>query len=250
MGGTSFDVAVIVDGEPRRNIESEVHGYVVRTPMLDIRSIGAGGGSLAWIDDGGALQVGPQSAGSEPGPVCYGRGGTQPAVSDANAVLGYLQNLTGGSFKLDVDAAKHALDVHVGRPLGLTTIEAAHAVHRLVNAHMADAMRVMSSEAALSPAELTLMVYGGAGPVHGAALAREMEIKRTIIPAHPGALSALGAATGDLVHDLVQPIMKPLSVLDAPELARHFAHMREQGREILAGEACLPQDIAIQPYFV
>jgi N-methylhydantoinase A len=165
-------------------------------------------------------------------------------------VLGYLQNLTGGSFKLDVDAAKHALDVHVGRPLGLTTIEAAHAVHRLVNAHMADAMRVMSSEAALSPAELTLMVYGGAGPVHGAALASEMEIKRTIIPAHPGALSALGAATGDLVHDLVQPIMKPLSVLDAPELARHFEHMREQGREILAGEACLPEDMEFQPYFV
>jgi N-methylhydantoinase A len=250
MGGTSFDVAVIVDGQPRRNIESEVHGYAVRTPMLDIRSIGAGGGSLAWIDDGGALRVGPQSAGSDPGPVCYGKGGTQPAVSDANAVLGYLQKLTGGTFDLDVPAAGAALDEHIGRPLGLDTISAAHAVHRLVNAHMADAMRVMSSEAALSPADLTLMVYGGAGPVHGAALAREMEIKRTIIPAHPGALSALGAATGDLVHDFVEPVMKPLSMLSPDELVAHFCRMREDGRSVLLAEACREQDMEFQPYFV
>src|SRR5690606_28863455 len=194
--------------------------------------------------------VGPQSAGSEPGPVCYGRGGTRPAVSDANAVLGYLQKLTGGSFELDVAAACRALDEHVGGPLGLSTIEAAHAVYRLINAHMADAMRIMSSEAALSPSELTLMVYGGAGPVHGAALAREMEIKRTIIPPHPGALSALGAATGDLVHDLVQPVMKPLSVLEPAELPGHFQRMRADGGEILAGEACLPEDMEFQPYFV
>jgi N-methylhydantoinase A len=250
MGGTSFDVAVIIDGQPRRNIESEVHGYAVRTPMLDIRSIGAGGGSLAWIDDGGALRVGPQSAGADPGPVCYGKGGSRPAVSDANAVLGYLQKLTGGTFDLDLPAARAALDEHVGRPLGLDTIASAHAVYRLVNAHMADAMRVMSSEAALSPADLTLMVYGGAGPVHGAALAREMEIRRTIIPAHPGALSALGAATGDLVHDFVEPVMKPLSMLSPDEMVGHFSRMRDDGEAVLLAEACLPEDIKFEQYFV
>jgi N-methylhydantoinase A len=250
MGGTSFDVAVIIDGQPRRNIESEVHGYAVRTPMLDIRSIGAGGGSLAWIDDGGALRVGPQSAGADPGPVCYGKGGTRPAVSDANAVLGYLQKLTGGTFDLDLPAARAALDEHIGRPLGLDTIASAHAVYRLVNAHMADAMRVMSSEAALSPADLTLMVYGGAGPVHGAALAREMEIKRTIIPAHPGALSALGAATGDLVHDFVEPVMKPLSMIRPDELVGHFSRMRDDGRAVLLAEACRAEDMDFEPYFV
>lgn len=250
MGGTSFDVALIVDGEPRRMIESEVHGYVVRTPMLDIRSIGAGGGSIAWLDDGGALRVGPQSAGSVPGPVCYGRGGRQPTVSDANAVLGYLQDLTGGSFSLDVDAAAQALEEQIGRPLGLDSIGAAQAVYRLVNAHMSDAMRVMSSEAAMSPADVTLMAYGGAGPVHAAALAREMEIKRTIIPAHPGALSALGVATGDMIHDLVDPVMQPLNILAKGDLAKRFKMMRDRGVDVLVKEGSPPEEMEFQFYVV
>jgi N-methylhydantoinase A len=250
MGGTSFDVALIVDGEPRRMIESEVHGYVVRTPMLDIRSIGAGGGSIAWLDEAGALRVGPQSAGSQPGPVCYGRGGTEPAVSDANAVLGYLQDLTGGSFALDVGAARRALETRIGEPLGLDAVGAAHAVYRLVNAHMADAMRVMTSEAAMSPADLTLMAYGGAGPVHAAALAREMEIRQTIIPAHPGALSALGVATGDMIHDLVEPVMQPLNILNRGDLAKRLASMGDRGAEILAGEGCAPDDMEFHYYLV
>jgi N-methylhydantoinase A len=250
MGGTSFDVALIVDGEPRRMIESEVHGYVVRTPMLDIRSIGAGGGSIAWLDEAGALRVGPQSAGAQPGPVCYGRGGTEPAVSDANAVLGYLQDLTGGSFVLDVGAARRALAEQIGEPLGLDAIGAAHAVYRLVNAHMADAMRVMTSEAAMSPADLTLMAYGGAGPVHAAALAREMEIGQTIIPAHPGALSALGVATGDMIHDLVEPVMQPLNILTRGDLAKRLASMRDRGAEILAGEGCAARDMEFHSYLV
>jgi len=250
MGGTSFDVAVIADGQPRRLMDSEVHGYAVRTPLLDIRSIGAGGGSIAWIDETGSLRVGPQSAGSEPGPVCYGQGGTEPAVSDANAALGYLQALTGGSFTLDVDGARAALEERVGRPLGLTPIESAHAVIRLVNAHMADIMRVMSSETALSPSDLTLMVYGGAGPVHGAALARELEIKRTIVPAHPGALSALGAATGDLIHDLVDPVMAPLNLQDPRDLGARFERMREHGLKILAEENSNTSAMEFEGYFV
>lgn len=250
MGGTSFDVAVIVDGTPRRLMESEVHGYAVRTPMLDIRSIGAGGGSIAWMDSGGALRVGPQSAGSQPGPVCYGRGGVEPTVSDANAALGYLQSLTGGSFSLDVDSARAALREKIGVPLGLDDIGAAQAVIRLVNAHMADIMRVMSSETALSPDDLTLVVYGGAGPVHGAALARELEIKRTIIPAHPGALSALGAATGDLIHDLVDPVMEPLGLQVAADLGARYSRMRERGAKILADENCQASDMEFEPYLV
>lgn len=250
MGGTSFDVALIVDGKPKRLMESEVHGYAVRTPLIDIRSIGAGGGSIAWIDEGGALRVGPQSAGSEPGPISYGRGGRQPAVSDANAVLGYLQSLTGGSFELDVESAGAALEEQIGRPLGFDRVGAAHAVYRLVNAHMADAMRVMSSESAISPADLTLMVYGGAGPVHGAALAREMGIRTTVVPPHPGVLSAFGVATGDLVHDLVEPAMKPLNVLTEAELRGQFAQMREAGRDILRSEGSADEDIEFEEYIV
>jgi N-methylhydantoinase A len=250
MGGTSFDVALIVAGKPRQNMETEVDGYAVRVPMLDIRSIGAGGGSIAWLDEGGALHVGPQSAGSEPGPACYGKGGTRPTVSDANAVLGYLQDLTGGSMALDVAAAEQALAQHVGDPLGISAIEAASGILRLVNAHMADAMRVILSEAALNPAELSVMAYGGAGPLHASALAREMDIRRTIVPRHPGALSALGAATGDLVHDLTEPVMKPLDALADGELEAHFVAMAAEGARILAAEGVAEDRRRFEPYLV
>jgi N-methylhydantoinase A len=250
MGGTSFDVALIVDGTPRRNIETEVEGYVVRVPMLDIRSIGAGGGSIAWIDEGGSLQVGPQSAGSQPGPVCYGRGGTEPTVSDANAVLGYLQSLTGGSLQLDVPAAAAALDRVVGSSLGVDALGAAAAVIRLVNAHMADAMRVIVSESAMSPSDVTLMAYGGAGPVHAAALARELDIKRTVIPHHPGALSALGAGTADVIHDLVTSMMLPLDALEPQHLLHEFGALFDRGRDILLAEGIPSNDIMLEPYVV
>jgi N-methylhydantoinase A len=250
MGGTSFDVALIVDGSPRRNIETEVDGYVVRVPMLDIRSIGAGGGSIAWIDEGGALQVGPQSAGAEPGPVCYGRGGTAPTVSDANAVLGYLQTLTGGSHALDVPAAARALETTVGAALDVDAIGAAAGVYRLVNAHMADAMRVIMSETATSPHDVTLMAYGGAGPVHAAALAREMEISTTIIPHHPGALSALGVGTGDLIHDLVDSVLLPLDLMSPEDIESRFRAMSDEGRRVLLAEGCDPDSLVLEPYFV
>jgi N-methylhydantoinase A len=250
MGGTSFDVALIVGGQPRQQVETEVDGYAVRVPMLDIRSIGAGGGSIAWIDEGGALRVGPQSAGSEPGPVCYGKGGTLPTVSDANAALGYLHDLTGGSMRLDVTAAQRALAELLGRPLGLDGVQAASGVRRLVNAHMADAMRVIVSEAAVNPADLAVMAYGGAGPLHASALAREMDIPRTIVPRHPGALSALGAATGDLLHDLTDPVMKPLQALAPGELQRRFEKMAAEGAAILAAEGVDQADMSFEPYFV
>lgn len=250
MGGTSFDVALVVDGVPRRNVETEVDGYVVRVPMLDIRSIGAGGGSIAWIDEGGGLRVGPQSAGSEPGPVCYGRGGQDPTVSDANAVLGYLQSLTGGSLTLDIESARRRLIEVVGTPLGVDAIGAAEGIYRLVNAHMADAMRLIMSEGAISPGDITLMAYGGAGPVHAAALARELEIVTTVIPDHPGALSALGVAIGDLVHDLVKPVMLPLDVLPVAQMVHEFDDMIEEGRRILRLEGCSSEQMSFEAYFV
>ena len=250
MGGTSFDVALIVEGQPRQNMETEIDGYCVRVPMLDIRSIGAGGGSIAWIDEGQALRVGPQSAGSVPGPVCYGRGGTEPTVSDANAALGYLLDLTGGTLQIDAPAAADVLGRRIGEPLGMTAIEAAAGVRRLVNAHMADAMRVIVSEAAVNPAELVVMAYGGAGPVHASALAREMEIPVTVVPRHPGALSALGAATGDFLHDLAEAVMKPLNALEPGELAAHFDAMARDGRAVLAGEGIAASEISLEPYYV
>jgi N-methylhydantoinase A len=250
MGGTSFDVALIVNGTPTQHIENDIEGYVVRVPMLDIRSIGAGGGSIAWIDEHGGLRVGPQSAGSQPGPVCYGRGGTAPTVSDANAALGYLQDLTGGSLQLDVDGARRELASQIGVPLGLDAMGAASGVYRLVNAHMADAMRVMMSESAVNPQELTLMAYGGAGPVHASALARELDIARTVIPAHPGALSALGVATGDLVHDLAEPVMQPLDILSSSDLQERFRRMEDEGRAILGDEGVAGDEVSIQGYVV
>ena len=195
MGGTSFETALVLEGEPQQMLETEIEGHALRLPMLDIRSIGAGGGSIAWVDAGGALRVGPHSAGANPGPACYGLGGVEPTVSDANVVLGYLDQLAGGVLTLDRVAAEEALH-KVGGPLGLDVIEAASGVYRIVNALMADAMRLIASERGIDPAQLVLMAYGGAGPTHAAALARELDIRTTVIPPHPGALSALGVGTG------------------------------------------------------
>jgi N-methylhydantoinase A len=235
MGGTSFETALVLEGEPQQMLETEVEGHALRLPMLDIRSIGAGGGSIAWIDQGGALRVGPQSAGATPGPACYGRGGEEPTVSDANVVLGYLRELAGGALTLDADAAERAL-MKVGEPLGLDELEAASGVFRIVNAHMADAMRLIASERGVDPSQLVLMAYGGAGPTHAAALARELDIRRTVIPPHPGALSALGVATGDLVHDYAESVLRPLADLDLEGLAARFEALEARGREALGND--------------
>jgi len=249
MGGTSFETALILDGEPQHVLEHELEGHAVRLPMLDIRSIGAGGGSIAWIDDGGALRVGPQSAGAVPGPACYGRGGTAATVSDANVVLGYLDQLAGGAMSLDRGAADHALLETVGRPLGMDAVEAAAGVYRIVNAHMADAMRLIAGERGVEPSQLAIMAYGGAGPTHAAALARELDIRTTIIPPSPGALSALGVGTGDLMHDYVAPVLQPLREA-VGGLAETFGELEAQGLAALAGEAVPTERQDIQRSYV
>ena len=240
MGGTSFDTALVLEGEPQQMLETEIEGYALRLPMLDIRSIGAGGGSIAWVDEGGALRVGPHSAGASPGPACYGRGGTEPTVSDANVMLGYLSGLAGGAMTLDRDAAERALR-RVGGPLGLDPLEAAGGVYRIVNAHMADAMRLIASERGIDPSQLVLMAYGGAGPTHAAALARELDIHTTVIPPHPGALSALGVATGDLAQDYAESVLRPLPELDLDQLASRFESLEELGRSWLDAEGVPPE---------
>ncbi len=240
MGGTSFETALLLDGEPQQVLETELEGLALRLPMLDIRSIGAGGGSVAWIDSAGALRVGPQSAGATPGPACYGRGGDEATVSDANAALGYLRLLAGGAISVDLDAATRALQRRIAEPLGFTVVGAASGVHRVVNAQMADAMRLIATERGVDPSKLVLIAYGGAGPTHAAALARELEIRTTVIPPHPGAVSALGVGTGDLAHDLSDSVLLPLSELDLPDVEARFEALEEQGLATLAKEGVAP----------
>ncbi|MCP4305647.1 MAG: hydantoinase/oxoprolinase family protein, partial [bacterium] len=168
MGGTSYDVSVVRDLTPEMTTESWVARYRIALPMLDIHTVGAGGGSIAWIDDGDALKVGPESAGSDPGPACYGRGGDRPTVTDVDVILGRLNAdfFLGGEMKLDVEAARRALDTYVAKPLGIDTIEAALAVSEMVNSNMSNASQFVSTKRGLDPSEFALVAVGGAGAVH------------------------------------------------------------------------------------
>ncbi len=188
MGGTSCDVALVVDGKPMVSAEGEIAGFPVRVPLVDVHTVGAGGGSIACIDGAGTLRVGPRSAGSEPGPVCYGRGGTEPTVTDASIVLGYLNSETfaGGSVRLDSAAAQSAIEKIIARPLGLTVQEAARGIHRVVNAQMAEAVRSVSVYRGIDPRHSTLLPLGGAGPVHAVALAEELGIRSVLVPPRSG----------------------------------------------------------------
>jgi N-methylhydantoinase A/oxoprolinase/acetone carboxylase beta subunit len=199
MGGTSTDVALIRHGEVERGVERSVAGYPVRLPSVDIQTVGAGGGSIAWRDEGGALRVGPESAGAYPGPACYGRGGTRPTVTDANIVLGRLPETLAGGLRLDRGAAERAL--------GDLDPEA---VIRAVNAEMMRAVRLVSVERGHDPRGLTLVAFGGAGPLHACELADELELQSVLIPESAGVLSALGLAASDERRDAVRTYLVPL----------------------------------------
>ncbi|HSC91870.1 MAG TPA: hydantoinase/oxoprolinase family protein [Gaiellaceae bacterium] len=205
MGGTSTDVCAIVDGEATRSTERLVGGLPVRLPTLDVHTVGAGGGSLVWWDPGGALRVGPESAGAHPGPACYGRGGTRPTVTDANLLLGRLPDRLAGGLRLDRDAAERALEG--ARPEDVVAI---------VNAEMLRALRVVSVERGLDPRDFALVAFGGAGPLHACELAEELEIRRVLVPAAAGVLSALGLVAADERRDHVRSLVVPLD--DAGEL--------------------------------
>lgn len=175
MGGTSFDVSLAFRGTPSFATESDIDGHVIKVPMIDIKTLGAGGGSIAWVDAGGALQVGPESAGADPGPACYCRGGQRPTVSDANAVLGYLnpEYFAGGEMGLNVELAREVIDKHIARPMGLTIEEAAEGIIKVVNSTMIRGIRLVSVERGYDPREFALVSFGGAGPVHAVSLAKE-----------------------------------------------------------------------------
>jgi N-methylhydantoinase A len=212
MGGTSTDVAAVLGGEAEVTSESEIAGVPIRFPMVDVHTIGAGGGSIAWLDDGGALRVGPRSAGARPGPACYGRGGRAPTVTDANLVLGHLGDgaVLGGEVTLDRALAERSL-----AGLGLESLEAALGVIRVVDAEMTRALRVVSVERGIDPRELALVAFGGAGPLHACSLAEELGIRRVLVPRASGVLSALGLVAADLRRDYVAPAAAGFDGLEA-----------------------------------
>jgi N-methylhydantoinase A len=243
MGGTSCDVALIEGGEPRFTAESNVEGYPVQITTIDLSIVGAGGGSIAWLDSGGGLRVGPRSAGADPGPVCYGLGGTEPTVTDANLVTDRLnaEYFLGGEYHLDVDAARHAIDERIGRPLGMTTLEAAWGILQVANATMIRAIKLVSVERGYDPHDFALIAFGGAGPLHATKLAAELEIPVTIVPRFPGNTSALGLVVADMRYDSVTTGIQCLDEIDPSMSEATFRDLEAQARNQLSREG-IPTD--------
>ncbi len=237
MGGTSFDVSLIANGEAALAAQTSIDfGMVVRTPMIEIVTIGAGGGSIAGLDRGGLLQIGPESAGSDPGPVCYGKGNTRPTVTDANVVMGRIdaeRPIGGGKNKLDVAAAKAAIETHVGMPLGLDVMAAAEAIIRVANARMAGAIRLVSIERGFDPRDFAIMPFGGGGSLHVSALMREVGLGRALVPRFPGVTSALGCVIADMRHDFVRTVNRVLDQIDMAALAQQAKDAAAEGGKLL-----------------
>ncbi len=238
LGGTSFDVSLIADGRTALSAQTTIDfGLVIRTPMIEITTIGAGGGSIASVDKGGLLQVGPESAGSLPGPACYGGGNTRPTLTDANVVLGRInaERPIGDKLaSLDVGAATEAILAHVGHPLGLDAPRAAEAIVKIANARMAGAIRLVSIERGHDPSTFTFMPFGGGGALHAGALMREVGLQSVLVPRFPGITSALGCVIADLRHDQVLTVNLGLDGLDATLLNRHLAETGREARAVVA----------------
>ncbi len=239
MGGTSTDVAMIRGADPAVSHEIEIeYAMPIHVPMVDVRTVGAGGGSIARIAASGLLQVGPDSAGSTPGPICYGRGGVDPTISDANLLLGRMNpdRLNAVSDVVSMDRIEGIFARKLGDPLGLSAHEAAAAVLRIATAKMADAVRMVSVSLGEDPRDFALFAFGGAGPLHAVAIARELGVPRVLVPARPGITNALGCAVADLRHDYVNTVNTPLDQVDMDEVHRHFAQQEGDGRAAVAGE--------------
>ena len=242
MGGTSFDLSLVVDGRPSVSTETELEGLPLLMPLVDIHTIGAGGGSLAWLEAGG-LRVGPQSAGADPGPACYGRGGTRPTVTDANLHLGRLDPayFLGGRMRLDVDAAAAALR-SVASAVGLDEAALAEGMLAIVNAKMADAMRTITVKQGIDPREYALVAFGGAGPMHAVWLAEELDIAEVIVPWSPGTFSAWGMLQTDMRHDLARTFYHPLESIGADPPLAVFDELEREGGELLREESVAAAD--------
>ena len=236
MGGTSADVALVAGGRPTVRAEGDIDGYPVRTPMLDMTTVGAGGGSIAWLDAAGGLHVGPRSAGAAPGPACYGRGGTEPTVTDASLLLGYLDPAgLGGALELDVEAARAAF-APLADQLGCGLLAAAAGVHRVVNAAMADRIQLVSIKRGHDPRGYTLLAFGGAGPLHGPALLHDLPLRGVLVPPRPGVLSAIGLAWAATERDSQAALHQPLAALHEAALRARLAELDRGGRAALAAE--------------
>ena len=238
MGGTSADISLIENFTPQVSNEREVEGYPARIPMINIITIGAGGGSIAQIDEGGALKVGPKSAGAVPGPACYGRGGTQPVVTDANIVLGKLnqKRILGGRMEVYLDLAHEALDRCSCEQSGLSRAQAANGIITVVNSNMVRAVRSVSVEKGYDVREFSLMAFGGAGPLHACEVAKELGIRQVIIPPHPGTLCSLGLLLADTKFDMSRTLILEGKVENLPKFNEQFADMIHQGSEALDRE--------------
>lgn len=237
MGGTSFDVSLVANGQNMLTAQANIDfGMTIRTPMIEMTTIGAGGGSIAKIDKTGFLEIGPESAGSDPGPVCYGLGNTRPTVTDANLVLGRIdaRNPIGGKQdKLDTGAAITAIDEHIGAPLGLSTYDAAEAIIKVANAKMGGAIRLISIERGYDPKQFALMPFGGGGALHSGAMMRDIGLGAAIVPRYPGVNSALGCVMSDLRHDEVRTMNLMLDELDCSHLKELIQTITESSKKLI-----------------
>jgi len=247
IGGTSSDVSLIENGSPHISSEGTVQQYPLRMQMVDISAIGSGGGSIAWLDEAGSLHVGPESAGADPGPACYGRGGTEPTVTDASVLLGYLnpEYFADGSLSLDPESAERAVRSSVAEPLEYDLLEAAKGIHEIVNTKMAQQLRLTTVQRGFDPRDFSLFAMGGAGPVHAGRLAEEMSVPRVIIPRTPGVLSASGLLSADIEHDHETTFVRTLSTADPAEIERLYNDLSDRGRRAMKREDVPLDDVEV-----
>jgi N-methylhydantoinase A len=261
MGGTTAKASVVEHGIPDFTSEFEVAagisvssklssggGYALSVPFIDLSEVGAGGGSIVWLDPGGAPKVGPHSAGATPGPVCYAKGGCQPTVTDANVILGYINptSLLDGAMPIDAEAARRVLQDQVATPLGLSLLDAAYGVHQLANASMIRALKAVSSQRGRDPRKFTLFAFGGSGPVHAAGLARELEIGRIVVPRSPGFFSAFGLLAADLEHHAVRTFLRRTALLDVAELSLAFDALETRCRADLGRDDFSKEQVQVE----
>ena len=238
MGGTSFDVCLVKNGDIEITKEMEISGYRIALPLVAVHTIGAGGGSIVKIDSRGLLQVGPESAGSSPGPVCYDRGGRRPTVTDADLVVGYLEanRFWGGRLRLNTDAAYEAFRQQIAQPLGMDVVRAAYGAYQVVNANMVDAIREVSVRRGHDPRQFLLVAAGGAGPIHASAIARELDIPLMLVPRDASVMCAIGQLLSDLRHDFVRSYLTPIDRLDPMPVNSLYRDMKGKAVETLLSE--------------
>jgi N-methylhydantoinase A len=248
MGGTSCDVALIKDGEPSVANRGKIEGRDLAVPMMDINTVSAGGGTVASVDRFGVLKVGPESAGATPGPACYGRGGEMPTITDCNLVLGHLSkdNFLGGRMRLDVAAARKAVEEKIAKPLGMSVIEAAEGIARIIDVKMEEAIKAISTMRGHDLRDFMLLAFGGAGPVHAGRIARELGMAGMIVPLYPGVYSAIGLIMSDVKHDYIQSRMTPLTALTPGSVNAMFARLQSSAVDELHADGFEQGQIRIQ----